>query len=96
MKKCLSTLLSMRDKMEQLPICHPERPKKIEDFRRESKDLRTESTANVNEMRGFFDSADASLRMTSLEPVRFDDLLIQNDGFQFSIFNSQFSIDFRR
>ena len=32
-------------------VCHPERLKKIEDFRRESKDLRTELTANVDGVR---------------------------------------------
>ena len=32
--------------------------------RRESKDLRTDLTANLSAVRGFFDSADASLRMT--------------------------------
>ena len=31
--------------------CHPERPKKITDFRRESKDLRTDLTAYVPSMR---------------------------------------------
>ena len=49
----------MKDKMINLPICHPERPKKIEDFSRELKDLRTDLTANVTQMRRFFDSADA-------------------------------------
>ena len=47
-------------------VCHPERLEKIEDFRRESKDLRTKLTANVIQVRRFFDSADASLRMTEL------------------------------
>ena len=36
--------------------CHPERLKKIYDFRKESKDLGTNLTANVNEMRRSFDS----------------------------------------
>ena len=43
--------------------CHPERLKKIEDFRRESKDLRTDLTANVPSVRRSFDSL-RSLRMT--------------------------------
>ena len=47
-------------------VCHPERLEKIEDFRRESKDLRTKLTANVIQVRRSFDSADASLRMTEL------------------------------
>ena len=43
--------------------CHPERLKKIADFRRESKDLRTDLTANVPSVRRSFDSL-RSLRMT--------------------------------
>ena len=63
---CLSALLSMIGRMYEITICHPERTKKIADFRRESKDLRINLTANVIQMRRFFDSADAPLRMTSL------------------------------
>ena len=37
-------------------VCHPERLKKIEDFQKESKDLRTDLTAYVPVMRRFFDS----------------------------------------
>ena len=44
-------------------ICHPERLKKIADFRKESKDLRTDLTANVPFVRRSFDSL-RSLRMT--------------------------------
>ena len=47
-------------------VCHPERLEKIEDFRRESKDLRTDHAAYLSKVRRFFDSADASLRMTEL------------------------------
>ena len=43
--------------------CHPERLKKIADFRRESKDLRTDLTANVPVVRRSVDSL-RSLRMT--------------------------------
>ena len=50
----------------QVMICHPERTKKIVDFRRESKDLRADLTAIVIGVRRFFDSADAPLRMTDL------------------------------
>ena len=46
-------------------ICHPERLKKIEDFRKESKDLRTNFTTNVPSVRRSFDSL-RSLRMTYL------------------------------
>ena len=37
-------------------VCHPERPEKIEDFRRESKDLRTNLTVKVTLVRRSFDS----------------------------------------
>ena len=43
--------------------CHPERLKKIADFRRESKDLRTDLIATVPLVRRSFDSL-RSLRMT--------------------------------
>ena len=43
--------------------CHPERLKKIADFRKESKDLRTNLTAKVPSVRRSFDSL-RSLRMT--------------------------------
>ena len=43
--------------------CHPERLEKIGDFQKESKDLRTDLTANVPSVRGSFDSL-RSLRMT--------------------------------
>ena len=43
--------------------CHPERLKKIADFRKESKDLRTELTANVPSVRRSFDAL-RLLRMT--------------------------------
>ena len=46
-------------------ICHPERLEKIEDFRKESKDLRNNFTANVPSVRRSFDSL-RSLRMTEL------------------------------
>ena len=52
--------------MYKVTICHPERPKIIVDFRRESKDLRTDLTAMIIGVRRFFDSADAPLRMTDL------------------------------
>ena len=61
----------MVDRMHKVTICHPERPKKIADFRRESKDLRTDLAANVIQLRRFFDSADASLRMTDLRVYAF-------------------------
>ena len=48
--------------------CHPERLKKIEDFRRESKDLRTDLTANLPSLRRSFDSI-CSLRMTDFRCV---------------------------
>ena len=38
-------------------------------------------TAYLPSVRRFFDSADAPLRMTNLEPVRFDDLLNQADNY---------------
>ena len=44
-------------------VCHPERPKKIADFRRESKDLRTGLTASVHAVRRSFDAL-RLLRMT--------------------------------
>ena len=59
--------------------CHPERPEEIADYRRESKDLRTDLTAHDPSVRRFFDSAAAPLRMTDLWIVRFSDLLIQAD-----------------
>ena len=66
LKICLSALLSMNDRMHKITICHPERPKIIADYRRESKDLRTKLRANIRSVRRFFDSADAPLRMTEL------------------------------
>ena len=59
-------LCSMNDRMHKVAKCHPERLEKIEDFRKESKDLRTDLIANVIQMRRFFDFADAPLRMTDL------------------------------
>ena len=59
--------------------CHPERPKKIEDFQRETKDLRTDLSAYVPSVRRFFDSADAPLRMTDLRHCAFSVLLPQVD-----------------
>ena len=56
----------MNDSLHKVMVCHPERTKKIADFRRESKDLRTNLTSYVIPMRRFFDSADAPLRMTGL------------------------------
>ena len=70
-RRGFQTLRSMNGKTQKLPICQPERLKKIEDFRRESKDLRTTSTANIIQMRRFFDSADAPLRMTDLVDCAF-------------------------
>ena len=61
----------MTDSLNKRKHCHPERPEKIEDFRSESKDLRTDLTANIIQMRRFFDSADAPLRMTDLEDCTF-------------------------
>ena len=57
----------MTDRMCKVTICHPERPRKNEVFRREPKDLPTDLTAVVIWVRRFFDSADAPLRMTDLE-----------------------------
>ena len=45
--------------------CHPERLKKIEDFRKESKDLRTEYLQCSKNVRRSFDSL-RSLRMTNI------------------------------
>ena len=47
--------------------------------RSEPKDPGTDSTANVYQMRRFFDSANAPLRMTYLPIVRFDVLLTKTD-----------------
>ena len=57
------------DKSENFP-CHPERLKKIKDFHKESKDLRTDPTANVIFVRRFFDAL-RLLRMTDLGLVLF-------------------------
>ena len=46
--------------------CHPERPQKIADYRRESKDLLPDLTDTVSSVCRFFDSANAPLRMTDL------------------------------
>ena len=48
---------------DRTKVCHPERLKKIEDFRRESKDLRTNLTVNVSSVRRSFDAL-RLLRMT--------------------------------
>ena len=63
--------------------CHPERLKKIEDFRRESKDLRTDLTANVLSVRRSFDSL-RSLRMTDFGCVAKNGIL-QRTHFLFSV-----------
>ena len=51
-------------------LCHPERLEKIEDFYRESKDLRTDLTAIEIKVRRFFDVL-RLLRMTDLGLVLF-------------------------
>ena len=56
----------MIDRIHKVTICHPERPKKIADFRRESKDLPPDLTETVSSVCRFFDFADAPLRMTDL------------------------------
>ena len=60
-------------------ICHPERLKKIEVFRKESKELRIDLNVIFPLVRRFFDSADAPLRMTDLLRCAFFGLLIQVD-----------------
>ena len=57
-------------------VCHPERLKKIADFRKESKDLRTNLPAKVSSVRRSFDSL-RSLRMTNFGPVAKYDVLQQ-------------------
>ena len=65
-------------------VCHPERLKKIEDFCKESKDLRTDSSASVPQMRRSFDSL-RSLRMTNFEAVA-KPLILQQPLYECRIF----------
>ena len=60
----LSALRSRTVRTQNVTICHPERLKKIADYRKESKDLSADLRAQVPAVRRFFDSADAPLRMT--------------------------------
>ena len=68
----------MINRVNKRKRCHPERLKKNEVFRRESKDLRTDLTANVWPVRRFFDAL-RLLRMTNLSDCAFSVLLSQVD-----------------